>query len=259
MKNSNVSKAGYTEKNRKGKGRRFLLLFLAVLTVTAGIFFCVCYITEIRAEKAMSEWKKSSGEIDWIKDMIGWIQIPDTSISYPVMQRKDDPEYYLHRDVDGRYSFCGTPFLDGRCSTDSDNLLIYGHNINGRRFFGALQNFREKSYLDSHRDIIFTTRQAVEKYRIVSVIETDVSSLAFSFADTYNENDYRKYGTYLLEKSKYTTDKQGELLEEFKQEKEIWHTYQFITLSTCRTLEGTEKRLLVVAYRERNENNEAAE
>lgn len=259
MKNSNVSKAGYTEKKCKGKGRRFLLLFLGVLTVTAGIFFSVCYITEIRAEKAMSEWKKSSGEIDWTKDMIGWIQIPDTSISYPVMQRKDDPEYYLHRDVDGRYSFYGTPFLDERCSIDSDNLLIYGHNINGRRFFGALQNFREKSYLDSHRDIIFTTRQAVEKYRIVSVIETDVSSLAFSFADTYNENDYRKYGTYLLEKSKYTTDKQGELLEEFKQEKEIWHTYQFITLSTCRTLEGKEKRFLVVAYRERNENNEAAE
>lgn len=259
MKNSNVSKAGYTEKKRKGKGRRFLLLFLGVLTVTAGIFFSVCYITEIRAEKAMSEWKKSSGEIDWIKDMIGWIQIPDTSISYPVMQRKDDPEYYLHRDVDGRYSFCGTPFLDGRCSTDSDNLLIYGHNINGRRFFGALQNFREKSYLDSHRDIIFTTRQAVEKYRIVSVIETNVSSLAFSFADTYNENDYRKYGIYLLKKSKFTTDEQAKLLEEFNQEKEIWHTYQFITLSTCRTLEGTEKRLLVVAYRERNENNEAAE
>lgn len=259
MKNSNVSKAGYTEKNRKGKGRRFLLPFLAVLTVTAGIFFSVCYITEIRAEKAMLERKKSSGEIDWTKDMVGWIQIPDTSISYPVMQREDDPEYYLHRDVDGRYSFCGTPFLDGRCSTDSDNLLIYGHNINGRRFFGALQNFREKSYLDSHRDIIFTTRQAVEKYRIVSVIETDVSSLAFSFADTYNENDYRKYGIYLLEKSKFTTDEQAKLLEEFNQEKEIWHTYQFITLSTCRTLEGTEKRLLVVAYRERNENNEAAE
>lgn len=258
MKNSNVSKAGYTEKKRKGKGRRFLLLFLGVLTVTAGIFFSVCYITEIRAEKAMSEWKKSSGEIDWTKDMIGWIQIPDTSISYPVMQRKDDPEYYLHRDVDGRYSFYGTPFLDERCSTDSDNLLIYGHNINGRRFFGALQNFREKPYFDSHHDLIFTTRQAAGTYRIVSVIETDVSSLAFSFADTYNENDYRKYGIYLLEKSKFNTDEQTKLLKEFNQEREIWHTYQFITLSTCRTFEGKEKRLLVVAYRERNESNEAA-
>ncbi len=257
MKNSNVSKAGYTEKNCKGKGRRFLLLFLAVLTVTAGIFFSVCYITEIRAEKVMSERKKSSGEIDWAEDMIGWIQIPHTSISYPVMQRKDDPEYYLHRDVDGRYSFYGTPFLDGRCGTDSDNLLIYGHNINGRRFFGALQNFREKSYFDSHPDLIFTTRQAVETYRIVSVIETDVSSLAFSFADTYNENDYRKYGTYLLEKSKFATNEQVKLLEEFNQEKEIWHTYQFITLSTCRTFEGKEKRLLVVAYRERNEDYES--
>ena len=40
-------------------------------------------------------------------------------------------EYYLHRDVHGDYSFYGTPFLDVRCKTDSDNLIIYGHNING--------------------------------------------------------------------------------------------------------------------------------
>lgn len=259
MKNSNVSKARCTENDCKGKGRRFLLLFLAVFTVVAGVFFGVCYITEIRTEKAMSERKKSSGEIDWTKDMVGWIQIPDTSISYPVMQRENDPEYYLYRDVDGRYSFYGTPFLDGRCSTDSDNLLIYGHNINGRRFFGALQNFREKTYFDSHRNLIFTTRQAADTYRIVSVIETDVSSLAFSFAETYNENDYRTYGMYLLERSKFTTKEQKKLLEKFNQEKQIWHTYQFITLSTCRTFEGKEKRLLVVAYRERNETNGIAE
>lgn len=259
MEESNTSKTGFTGKNCKGKGRRFLTLFLAVLTVIAGVFFGVCYLTEIRAEKAISERKKSSGEIDWTKDMIGWVQIPDTSISYPVMQKDNAPEYYLHRDVDGRYSFYGTPFLDGRCSLDSDNLLIYGHNINGRRFFGALQNFREKAFFNSHRDLIFTTRQAVDTYRIVSVIETDVSSLAFSFADTYNEDDYRKYGTYLLERSKFTTEEQKKLLEKFNQEKEIWHTYQFITLSTCRTFEGKEKRLLVVAYRERNEMNEIAE
>ena len=59
-----------------------------------------------------------------------------------------------------------------------------------------------------------------------------------------------------MEKSKFNTDEQTKLLKEFNQEKEIWHTYQFITLSTCRTFEGKEKRLLVVAYRERNESNE---
>ncbi|MCM1244702.1 MAG: class B sortase [Roseburia sp.] len=259
MKSDNASRMNRTGKDRKGKGRKVFLLFLAVFTAMAGIFFSVCYITEIRAERIMSERKKLSGEIDWTNDMVGWLEIPDTSISYPVMQKDNAPEYYLHRDVDGRYNFYGTPFLDGRCSTESDNLLIYGHNINGRRFFGALQNFRDKEYFESHRDLIFTTRHAIDTYRIVSVIETDVSSLAFSFADTYNESDYRKYGVYLLGKSKFITEEQKNLLEIFNQEKEIWHTYQFITLSTCRTSEGKEKRLLVVAYRERNELNEITE
>ena len=33
-----------------------------------------------------------------------------------------DWQYYLHRDVHGDYSFYGTPFLDVRCKTESDNL-----------------------------------------------------------------------------------------------------------------------------------------
>ena len=86
------------------------------------------------------------------KDMIGWLEIEGTGFSYPVMQtgikghHEGDWQYYLHRDVHGDYSFYGTPFLDVRCKTDSDNLIIYGHNINGRRYFGYLQNFREETF-----------------------------------------------------------------------------------------------------------------
>ena len=40
--------------------------------------------------------------------------------------------------------------LDVRCKTDSDNLIIYGHNINGRRYFGYLQNFREETFLKEY-------------------------------------------------------------------------------------------------------------
>ena len=30
-------------------------------------------------------------------DIIGWVQVDDTHIDYPVMQTQDDPEYYLRR------------------------------------------------------------------------------------------------------------------------------------------------------------------
>ena len=78
----------------------------------------------------------------------------------------DDWQYYLHRDVHGGYSFYGTPFLDVRCRADSDNRIIYGHNINGRRYFGYLQNFREEVFFIS---IAFSSRRWMgkeEKYHI---------------------------------------------------------------------------------------------
>jgi len=33
-------------------------------------------------------------------DLIGWIEIDHTPINYPVMQNKQDGEYYLHRNFD---------------------------------------------------------------------------------------------------------------------------------------------------------------
>ena len=47
------------------------------------------------------------------KDVVGWITIFDTHISYPVVQGKDNQEY-LNKDVFGKFSFSGSIFLDYR-------------------------------------------------------------------------------------------------------------------------------------------------
>lgn len=163
-------------------------------------------------------------------DMVGWIKIPDTLFSYPVMQtgvsghHEEDNEYYLHRDAKGDYSFYGTPFLDHRCSPDSKNLIIYGHNINGRRYFGYLQNFRNETFLRDHPFFFFTDIQSGirGKYRICSVIETDIHSPVYDSVDKGPDDSLS-----------YTQGKD-----------------HFLTLSTCRTLEGRDKRLLVIGVKE---------
>ena len=43
------------------------------------------------------------------KDVVGWITIFDTHISYPVVQGKDNQEY-LNKDVFGKFSFSGSIF-----------------------------------------------------------------------------------------------------------------------------------------------------
>ena len=147
------------------------------------------------------------------KDMIGWLEIKGTGFSYPVMQtgieghHKDDWQYYLYRDVHGEYSFYGTPFLDVRCTTDSDNLIIYGHNINGRRYFGYLQNFREETFFKEHPKFSFTAVGEKEKeYCVVSVLETDKYADYYSFTDYGNEEDYCRMVEKILSHSKFQSE-----------------------------------------------------
>lgn len=62
-------------------------------------------------------------------DLFGWICIENTVLDYPVMHTTDDPEKYLRLSFEGETSTAGTPFLDAKCGIDSDNYIIYGHNM----------------------------------------------------------------------------------------------------------------------------------
>ena len=64
------------------------------------------------------------------KDVVGWITIFDTHISYPVVQGKDNQEY-LNKDVFGKFSFSGSIFLDYRnaCDFTDSYSIIYGHHM----------------------------------------------------------------------------------------------------------------------------------
>ena len=59
-------------------------------------------------------------------DIVGWVKIDGTNIDYPVMQTKNNPNYYLRRNFYKEYSVMGTPYLAEQCDIqNSDNLIIY--------------------------------------------------------------------------------------------------------------------------------------
>lgn len=59
------------------------------------------------------------------EDMVGWISISGTSINYPVMQTKDEPNYYLKHNFEKQYSDLGTPYIQENCDLlTSDNLIM---------------------------------------------------------------------------------------------------------------------------------------
>lgn len=251
-----------TDRGRAGFSKRRILFFLFLLlaAAVAGILWCQ-YTTRDRQDRQRYEKLQKEKREEGIpglrkryQDMVGWLEIKGTDFSYPVMQTKSEPEYYLHRDEKGNYSFYGTPFLDARCSLESDNLIVYGHNINGRRFFGFLQNYREAGFYENHRNLCFTkVGGAEETYPVVSVIMTDIYSDYYRYTDVYNDEEYRNMVKKILDRSLYRCEEADVLEKEMKEEtvEAFFHKYQFLTLSTCRTGEGREARLLVIGCRKR--------
>lgn len=170
------------------------------------------------------------------QDVIGYLEIPDTTISYPVMQSKDNPDFYLNHDIDKNYSFYGTPYLSAYCDLEkSDNLIIYGHNINGGKMFGALIQLRDENFYKKHKNILFTTKDK-KKYKIFSVISVNKNDFPYwKFVMAQDESDYDTFINKAKQYSIYDIDitpKYGEKIR---------------TLSTCDNSRGDDYRFVVFA------------
>ena len=96
---------------------------------------------------------------------LGWLYIPDTVISYPIMQ-SDDNDYYLSHAYDGTYLKAGSVFLDYRCEGRFRNPIniVYAHNMKNGSMFAQVTNFKNDSYFESHKYGWLATPETV--YRI---------------------------------------------------------------------------------------------
>lgn len=85
-------------------------------------------------------------------DVLGWLTVYGTGIDYPLVQGADN-EKYLHTDVEGKYSYSGSLFLDFRNSRDFSNYntIIYGHHMEKDAMFGDVGKFADKKFFERHR------------------------------------------------------------------------------------------------------------
>lgn len=123
------------------------------------------------------------------EDFVGWISIADTSISYPVMQSVDNPGFYLKHSFDKTYSNYGVPYLDEACTAGvSNNLIIYGHNMNNGTMFHDLLKYSDASYWEAHQFIQFDTLSHLGEYQIVLVFRFDANHEDFRY-NKYTDMD----------------------------------------------------------------------
>lgn len=85
-------------------------------------------------------------------DLVGWIDIPDTQIDYPVVQSTDNDKY-LHTGFDGNENLSGSIFMDYECQPDfkGRNTILYGHNMHNGTMFKDILKFKDIDYLKEHQ------------------------------------------------------------------------------------------------------------
>lgn len=234
-------------KSKKSVIKGIIFLFVAaILVITAGMAVKLLkedYAEEMTFKDIQKSVDKSDEDVlSKLKkrnsDVIGYLEIPDTTISYPVMQTKDEPDFYLNHDIDKNYSFYGTPYLSAYCDLEkSDNLIIYGHNINSGRMFGALTQYKDENFYKEHKNIYFTT-ESKDKYEIFTVISVSKYTFPYwQFVMARDEDDYDEFINLVKQHNLYDTGitpKYGDKL---------------MTLSTCDNSRGHDYRFVVIAVK----------
>lgn len=144
-------------------------------------------------------------------DLFGWLRIDGTVIDYPVMHTPTDPEKYLHTNFKREYSFGGIPFIDANCSADSDNLLIYGHNMLDGSMFRTLLKYQQKDFWQRNPVISFSTLYEEQEYEVVAAFydkvykKSDTNFKFYQFYDTSDQSSFDEAMAYYREHALYDT------------------------------------------------------
>ncbi len=174
-------------------------------------------------------------------DMVGWISIADTDLSYPVMQQNNN-SYYLNHNFDNDKQSGGLPILDYQCdiSKPSTNLIVYGHNMRNGSIFATLLKYKKEEFFNEHKTIVFDSVYEHRTYTIISVFNTKVGSAKefkyHEFIDTDIPDEFNDYVSTVKELSLYDISETA------------LYGDSLITLSTC-SYGTSNERMVVVAKR----------
>lgn len=246
----------YLNKKRKQKHRLVVLAEYFIFVIIICIIY-LCY-TAIEAKKNQNLYAISDNNINNIvnknnfstdtenlnneqqklylsakqenQEVIGWISIEGTDISYPLLQTIDN-SYYLTHNYKNEKSQYGSIFLhkNSVLTNEFSNLIIYGHNMNdGSQMFSTLLNYKDKTFFNNHKTIKITTDTKEYVYSVFSVFkskvynndDTDVFKY-YSYTDLTDQNKFNEYITNCKKYQLYNTSSSAV------------YGNQIITLVTC--------------------------
>jgi len=168
------------------------------------------------------------------KDTIGWIQVPNTNINYPIVKTKDN-DYYLNHSFEKKKNEAGWIFMDYRNNINEfdKNTIIYGHNRFNKTMFGSLKDTTKKKWLNNEENHII--KLSLEKsntlWQVFSIYKIATTS-DYLLTNFNNDIEYTIFIRNLLTRSIY----------DFKTNVNL--NDKILTLSTCN---GSKEKLVLHA------------
>ena len=175
-------------------------------------------------------------------DIVGWLEMENLSISYPVMQTPDRPDYYLKRNFNKQKNAHGCLYVRESCDVfdPSDNVTIYGHNMKNGTMFAGLHKYLNEEFWLANPTFRFDTLYERHTYTIFAVFTTPATvgkGFAYHrFEYAIDEADFDDFIATCKSLSKYETG--------------ITPTYgdKIVCLSTCEYSQ-INGRLVIAAVR----------
>ncbi len=136
--------------------------------------------------------------IDWDElpdSVVAWVSIPGTSVDCPVvMDRADEPGFYLTHDAEGGYSAWGTPYVAAGCADglESPLVMVYGHHMSDGSVFADVASFSEEGYAREHARIVLYTRERTVELapKAVNVVDAGKEEVRLCFEDAEELDAY---------------------------------------------------------------------
>lgn len=137
-------------------------------------------------------------------EVTGWIMIPGTSISYPVLRAADN-DYYLTHTWKGERSSVGAIFLDYRTGEADFNTLVYGHRMRNGTMFAELKYYNTLDKWQQCPDIYLMDDAGVQCWRIFAAYEASTDAPIYQPGEL-TEKQKASILNYALTKSWIDTD-----------------------------------------------------
>lgn len=118
------------------------------------------------------ENNKNNSKINWNelfsinKDIIGWIEIPNTNINYPILL--DENSFYINHNFQKKVNHNGSIFIRSGDILENNEINIYGHNMKNGTMFAKLANYINKDFFEKNSKIYVYTKNHTYEGNIFS-------------------------------------------------------------------------------------------